>query len=69
MYSPDIEKKCATCQFGTLVEGTLDVMCKKKGMVAHNFICKKYKYDIFKKKVRRKKALDNQFTAEDFSID
>lgn len=69
MYSPDIDKKCATCQFGTPLEGTMDVMCIKYGVMPYNYICKKYKYDIFKKKIKRKKSLDTNFTPEDFSID
>ncbi len=69
MYSPDIDKKCTTCQFGNLVVGTLDVMCIKYGIVPHDYICKKYKYDIFKKKVKRRKPVDKEFESEDFSID
>lgn len=69
MYSPDIEKKCATCQFAKKIDGTMDMLCKTRGVVSYNYICRKYKYDIFKKKIHKKKSLDTNYTADDFSID
>lgn len=69
MYSPDVEKKCVNCQFSQQLNGTTDVICSKYGVVSYNYICKKYKYDIFKKPIHKKKNLDTDYTAEDFSID
>lgn len=69
MYADDIEKKCALCQYGEPVAGTRDVVCEKYGIVAYNHVCKKFKYDIFKKKIRRKKGPEHSYTAQDFSID
>ena len=69
MYATDIEPKCALCQKGEVLPGTREVICEKYGVVPYDYVCKKYKYDIFKKKVRRKNSLDSQFSEEDFSID
>lgn len=69
VYAEDIEKKCALCQFGQPIPDTLEVLCKKYGVVEYNYVCKKYKYDIFKKKVKRKRDADMGFGEEDFSID
>ncbi len=69
MYSPDIEPKCALCQMGEPLPGNKEVVCDKYGVVPYDYVCKKYKYDIFKKKVRRKNGLDGQFSDDDFSIE
>ena len=69
VYAKDIEPKCASCQHGRAIAGTLDVMCEYRGIVAYNYRCRKYKYDIFTKKIHRKKRIETGFTAEDFSID
>lgn len=69
MYDPDIEAKCALCQKAELIPGTNQVLCEKYGVVEYNYVCKKYKYDIFKKKVRRRGALDTNYSEEDFSIE
>ena len=69
IYSEEIDRKCALCQFGEPIPETLEVLCKKYGVVEYNYVCKKYKYDIFKKKVKRKKDIDTGYSEEDFSID
>ncbi len=69
VYSQDIERKCALCQFGEPIPDTLEVLCKKYGVVEYNYVCKKYKYDIFKKKVKRKRDIGIEYNEEDFFID
>lgn len=69
MYSNDVEEKCALCQKGEPIPGTLDVLCEKYGVVAYNHVCKKFKYDIFKKKVKRRPSINQGYCADDFSID
>lgn len=70
VYSSDIEQKCALCRYSKKIIGVdREVICEKKGVVASNYVCKKFKYDIFKKKVRRRKPIDTNYSAEDFSID
>ena len=69
VYAKDIDPKCANCQHGRAIPGTLDVACELRGIVDYNYHCKKYKYDIFTKKIHRKKRINSGFTAADFSID
>ena len=69
MYSPDIEQKCANCQNGTPIAGTFDVICKRYGIVAYDYVCKKYKYDIFKKKITPTRIVKAKYDAKDFSLE
>lgn len=69
IYEQDIEKKCALCQKSKPIVGSLDMVCEKYGVVAYDHVCKKYKYDIFKKKLKRKNRIEGEYTEEDFSID
>ena len=69
MYSKDIDPKCALCQKSSPMPGTTDMVCEIHGVVAYNYSCKRYKYDIFKKKIHPKRRADNSFSAEDFAID
>jgi len=70
MYAKDIETKCANCVHGEpMTHKELEIICEYNGIVAYNYTCRKFKYDVFKKKIRRKNGLDTPFTADDFSID
>lgn len=71
IYSEDINKVCALCIHAQKSEENEDEMyCTlyKKNTAASNGDCKKFKYDIFKKTVRRKRRLKTEFTAEDFEL-
>jgi len=72
MYSPDIEKICALCVNAKAVKGIAEHMaCDVHGgyVPCSREACDKFKYDIFKKKVRRHKSLDNQdFDPEMFKL-
>lgn len=70
IYSEDIDKICALCIFSKKDDAEEErLFCgKKKKCVEITDTCKKFKYDIFKKTVRRKKTLTTDFTSEDFEI-
>ena len=69
IYSKVENPKCNTCVYADIKENSGNALCKFKGMVPADFCCKKYKYDIFKKKVRpRKKLSAKKFTEDDFKI-
>ena len=71
IYSEDINRVCALCVHAQKCEDNEDEMyCTiyKKNTAATNGDCKKFKYDIFKKTVRRKRRLKTEFTAEDFEL-
>ncbi len=44
IFSKDIEKVCAHCEYGKQIIGTDDVICSKKGLVKGSFSCRKFLY-------------------------
>ena len=72
MYSKEIEHKCGLCVFSEPAKGVIThIRCKKRNeyMATGHAPCNEYKYDIFKKKVRRKKDKALQgFSPEDFAL-
>lgn len=72
MYSKNNEAVCGLCQYSEPVKGIeTHVACKKKGgyVSKSRSGCELYKYDIFKRPVRRRKesSLGN-FSPEDFTL-
>lgn len=50
------EKFCAYCENGSRVDITREdgqVLCRLKGIVAGNFSCGKFKYDLLKREHKR----------------
>ena len=72
IYSPDIEKKCALCQKARIIsEGNEEkIFCEYKGKMLDisSDACKKFDYDIFKRKVRRRKEFSADVSAQDFEL-
>ncbi len=69
IYSKVDNPKCATCVFADLKGNGANALCEIKGSVPADFCCKKYKYDIFKKKIIPKKNLDlEKYSEKDFSL-
>ena len=69
MYSPDVVPMCCVCIYSKPIAGTDDYMCNWHGAVPERYKCRKFKYDIRKKTLRRKKMNASEFSPEDFSID
>ncbi len=44
IFSKEIEKICAYCEYGRSIYGTEDIICTKKGLVRADFSCKKFLY-------------------------
>lgn len=64
--NPDI---CRFCAFAKPVVTTEDIYCeKKKTYFSQEFTCKKFKYDILKKEVRRAKSQTIKYDKESFEI-
>ena len=70
IYSEDINKVCALCEHAQAIEGSEDtLLCSlSKKNTAITDSCAKFKYDIFKKPVRRKRRLKTDFNPEDFVL-
>ncbi|NLM49916.1 MAG: hypothetical protein GX196_03060 [Clostridiaceae bacterium] len=65
----DEYKACKYCAHSKAIKYNTDFLCKYKGVVGANFICKKYKFNPLAVEGRRRKLDFSKFTAEDFSID
>lgn len=70
IYSDEINKVCALCQHASPIEGNENEMqCSKtQKNTAMGDSCAKFKYDIFKKPVRRRRRLNVHFSREDFTL-
>lgn len=71
IYSEDINKICALCVNATPIpENDEEMYCElyKKNTAATHCDCKKFKYDIFKKVIHRKRRFKTNLTAEDFQL-
>lgn len=72
IYSEDINRICALCTHASKADADDEMMyceLKKQNMPFASPDCGKFSYDIFKKKVHRKKRLKTDFSAEDFTLE
>ena len=72
MYSKDNESVCGTCVFSEPAKGVVThCLCKKRNEYVSRSKdgCEAYKYDIFKRKVSRKKNTGfGNFSPDDFKL-
>lgn len=69
MKANDQLPMCSNCKRGKLIPLTNDVICPIHGVVSTNFKCKKYSYNLFLHKPKRKRMLNTaDFTQADFSL-
>lgn len=70
MYSDDINKICEVCVFSGAVKGSAThLTCSAwGGYVSKSHTCPQFKYDILKKKVRRRPSVNTAFSPEDFAL-
>lgn len=62
-------KICRYCAFAKRIPAAEEVLCEKKNVIQpEDNTCKKYKYDILKKELRRRKATTKKFDKDDFRI-
>ena len=64
------ESTCAFCEYAKVLTDCEQVICsKKKNLYVSSHSCKKFKFDILKKDVRRLKVPEFQkFTKEQFEL-
>ena len=69
IYSDEINKICALCRKARS-ENDTEIFCERKNKFfsQNNEACKKFEYDILKKKVKRMRALKTNFKKEDFTL-
>lgn len=62
-----ISKRCEYCAYGRLTVDKQTVICPKKGPVAPDYFCRKYKYDIFKREPRKPAPIE-QINPDDYKL-
>ena len=69
IYSDEINKICAVCVMAHETDGG-EILCTKKNKTfpAGTEACKKFRYDILKKKVKRMRRLKTDYKKEDFTL-
>ncbi len=68
LFRKDIEKNCAYCLHAGKV-GEDKYLCSRKGIVAAENHCRRFKYDPLKRKPVKAKAKDfSQYDEVDFSL-
>ena len=69
LWEEEEYKICRFCAFAKRVSVLEEVYCeKKKQVVPEDSVCRKYKYDILKKELRRRKAVSRKYNKGDFEI-
>ncbi|MBQ8588356.1 MAG: hypothetical protein IJ454_03085 [Clostridia bacterium] len=69
IYSQIENPKCNLCVHADENKASGNILCDIKGTVPADYCCKKFKYDIFKKKIKPRQALSQKsYTKEDFSV-
>ena len=63
----DVSKKCEYCKYGRLTADKGTVLCAKKGPVAPDYHCRKYKYDILKREPRKANPIE-PINPDDFKL-
>lgn len=66
----DHKPMCRFCTRAKPIPYFGDMLCEKYGVVSEDHVCKKFRYNLLAREVRRKKEVDTtKFSAEDFSLD
>jgi len=69
IYSKIENPKCNLCVHADQNKESGNILCDIKGTVPADYCCKKFKYDIFKKKIKPRHNLSpKSYTKEDFSV-
>ncbi|MBS7227615.1 MAG: hypothetical protein PUJ93_05850 [Oscillospiraceae bacterium] len=67
-FRKDIEKRCAYCECGSVINDT-EVVCSRRGIVNATEHCRRFRYDPLKRVPPRPAVLDeNKHSAEEFSL-
>ena len=68
LFRRDIEPRCLYCARGTVISDR-EVICRRKGVVAAEFHCGRFKYDPFKRVPPRPVKLEtSKLSEKDFRI-
>ena len=66
-FNKSIEHKCECCLNARIFSSESEMLCKYKGVVSVDDKCRKFKYDVLKRKPKITK-LGNDYNTEDFVL-
>jgi len=65
----DAARICATCKHASPLHSVDDYMCKKRGLVSRDYVCRHYDYNRLLKRPPKKHQLNmSRINFEDFDI-
>lgn len=67
-FGQNIEPACEYCEYGRLSGNRTTVLCEKKGVVALDFHCRKFRYDPLKRIPHAPKLQENTYSEKDFQL-
>ena len=53
----DYQKVCLLCENATILKGNNGILCKYKGIVSEDYVCRKYIYDPLKREPKAPQKL------------
>ena len=69
LSADDRPASCAVCVFSRTLSGLSELSCAKSGIVAADYVCKRFELDITAKTARRRRAPDTaRLSPDDFEI-
>lgn len=67
MFNKDLPKKCEYCLNATPLGSNNEMVCKIRGIVNSDDLCRRYKYDPLKREPK-KQIISSDYSPEDFII-
>ena len=67
-FGKNIEPACEYCALGKLTSDGKNVLCKKKGVTALYYKCRRFRYDPLRRIPKRPLPTTTEFTKEDFEL-
>lgn len=68
LFKDDIEPACEYCHYGRITPDNNSVLCVKRGIMLPSSNCKSFKYDVLKRRPKKKAQLFSDYTADDFKL-
>ncbi len=67
VFNKKLQRSCEYCVFGSHLEFTNEIICKKHGVTDIRDFCRNYKYDPLKRVPKIPQISDN-YSPEDFKL-
>ena len=67
VFNKKLPHHCEYCVHSTILEGSNEILCKKRGITDRTDSCRHYKYDPLKREPLSTKIADN-YKSEDFLL-